>query len=74
VSHVDGAGVIIRSSWWGCGACSLSSSVPAIVHLLYLTCKQVLAALGMGGASVLSVFLGLCTSVRHGMSTGVDGC
>jgi hypothetical protein len=39
---------------WGPGARSSLSSVPAVIHLPYPTCKQVLAVVGMGGGSALS--------------------
>jgi hypothetical protein len=49
---------------WGPCACSSLSSVPAIIHLPYPTCKQVLAVVGMGGGSVPSCWGGVeCVSV-----------
>jgi hypothetical protein len=47
------------SSWWGPGVHSSSSSVPAAIHSPYPTCKQVLAAVGMGGGRH-SPFGGVC--------------
>jgi hypothetical protein len=58
-----GAGIVAGSSWWGPGAHSSSSSVPAIIHLPYPTCKQVLAAVGTGGGLAFSVSGGLSASV-----------
>jgi hypothetical protein len=42
--------VVVVGSWGR----SSSSSMPAVIHSLYPTCKQVLAAVGMGGGSALS--------------------
>ena len=58
-----GAGIIAGSLWWGPGAHSSSSLVPAIIHLPYPTCKQVLAVVGMGGGLVFSVLGGLSVLV-----------
>jgi hypothetical protein len=58
-----GAGIITGSSWWGPGARSSLLSVPAIIHSPYPTCKQVLAAVGMGGGLAFSILGGLSASV-----------
>ncbi|KAF8239623.1 hypothetical protein L208DRAFT_12738 [Tricholoma matsutake] len=65
------------SSWWGPGACSLLLSVPTIIHSPYPTCKQALAAVGVGGRSVLSWISvwggGWGMSVRCGCLWGLVG-
>jgi hypothetical protein len=58
VCHSHGGGRVGSQSHssllWGPCACSSLSSVPAIIHSPYPTCKQVLAVVGMGGGSALS--------------------
>jgi hypothetical protein len=51
------------SSWWGPGAHSSLSLVPAVIHSPCPTCKQVLAAVGMGGGRRFPFAGGLCASV-----------
>jgi hypothetical protein len=59
-----------RVGTWSCSlllrgpcACSSLSSVPAVIHLPYPTCKQVLAVVGMGGGLALSRWGGLSASM-----------
>jgi hypothetical protein len=68
-----GAGIVAGLSWWGPGAHSSSSWVPAIIHLPYPTCKQVLAVVGMGGGLAFSVSGGLSGLVMW-HTYGFAGC